>query len=146
MPTVWIEIVRRLVRLLDGLPYQQCAASATAGQSLPQPPFGGQRKKWRRYTVKKPELPDAEVKHLPSTALLEQDATQPPKGMDEEMRPGYQPQEQRHQRRLLTQEEREVFDDMTELFLHQRKCVSVDVAYSLLRAESRAYIRSLREL
>lgn len=64
-----------------------------------QPPFGGQRKKWRRYTVKKPEFPDAEGKHLPSTALLEQDATQPPKRMDEEMRPGYQPQEQRHQRR-----------------------------------------------
>ena len=30
---------------------------------LPQPPPGGQRK-WRRYTIKKPELPDAEVKQL----------------------------------------------------------------------------------
>ena len=41
------------------------------------------------------------------------------------------PQEERHQRRLLPQEEREAFDDMTELFLHQRKCAGVDATYYL---------------
>ena len=60
---------------------------------LPQPPLGGQRKR-RRSTSKEPELPDAEVKQLPSTKFVEEEATQPHKGLDEEMRPGYQPQQQ----------------------------------------------------
>ena len=60
---------------------------------LPQPPPGGQRKR-RRSTSKEPELPDADVKQLPSTKFVEEEATQPHKGLDEEMRPGYQPQQQ----------------------------------------------------
>lgn len=62
---------------------------------VPQPPPGRQRKKRLRFTIKKPELPDAEFTHPPSTAHVQQEETQPRKGIDEEMRPGYQPQQQR---------------------------------------------------
>ena len=99
----------------------------------------------KKLDIQDLEVPEAEVKPLFSTAFVEPEAIQPPKGIDEEMRPGYQPQEQLHQRRRLTQEEREAFDDMMALFLDQQKCVGVDMAYSLLREETRAYIRSLRE-
>ena len=147
----------------------------------PPPPTGGQRKKFR-FRGKRPEfqdaeVPDTEAAHAPSTALVQHEATQPCKDIDEVMRPGYEPHEdegwafsipqdtgyqphedegwalalpselvphERHQKRQLTQEEREVFDDILTLFLDQRKCVSVEVAYTLLRDESRAYIRSVR--
>ena len=46
---------------------------------------------------------------------------------------------------ISTQAEREAFDDMVELFLTQRKCVSVDVCYTLLRENTRTYLRSLKQ-
>ena len=118
----------------------------------PPPPPGGQRKKLRHRT-KKPELldaevPDAEVKHLPSPADSPpwRDSLTPDcNRIDEDMRAGDQPQEQCNQRRPLTQEEREALDDMTALFLHQQNAVSVKTAFTLLREETRAYIRSFRE-
>ena len=103
----------------------------------------------RRVTGKKPELKDAEiagaeVDHQNETALVQQDATQPEKCMHQHMQPGYQPQAELHQS-SLTQVERSVLGDMTTLlFLKELRCVSVDVAYSCLREETRAYIRSFR--
>ena len=103
----------------------------------------------RRVTGKKPELKDAEiagaeVDHQNETALVQQDATQPEKCMHQHMQPGYQPQAELHQS-SLTQVERSVLGDMTTLlFLKELRCVSVDVAYSCLRKETRAYIRSFR--
>ena len=129
---------------LHQLPTGGLPASATGGEHPPCVPTT--KAVWRRYSIKKPQLPDAEVKHRPTTALVEQKETQPRKGIDEQKLPGYQPQEQRHQTACeITQVERRVFDDMMQLFLTQRKCAAVEGMYSLLQDKSRAYIRCFRE-
>ena len=102
----------------------------------------------RRVTAKKPELQDAEiagaeVAHQHETALVHQEAPQPENCRQKHIQPGYQPQADLH-RSCWTQEERSALDDMTTLFLKERRSVSVDVAYSCFREVLRAYIRSFR--
>ena len=92
--------------------------------------------KRRRVSGKRPERKGAE------TALV--GATQPDKCIDEQMQPGYQPHEQLHQS-CLTQVERSGLDDMTTLFLTQRKCASVNGVYYLLQEKTREHIRSFRD-
>ena len=116
-------------------------------------------KKRRRYFVKTTVAPPAEVdkqtisgnepqpKTPPGNPIDEpQPTTQPGNStIDEEMQPGYEPQQISLHSENIPQEAREAFDDMVELFLTQRKCVSVDVCYTLLRENTRTYLRSLKQ-
>ena len=68
------------------------------------------------------------------------DEMPPSNGIKEEVQKGFEeiPNEE-----MQNEESRHAFDDMVEMFLTQRKCTSVNVCYSLLKEDTRRYLRSL---
>ena len=101
-----------------------------------------EKKKRRRYTVKATESLAAEVYKQTISGCELQPKTQQANRIDEEVQPGYEPQQISRDGENIPQDARGVFDDMVELFLTQRKCVSVDTYYSLFRKSTRTYLRS----
>ena len=146
-------------------------APPALGQPLAQLPPFPKMKKGLRYTRKTTEPLAASVDKQTTSGCEQQPQTQPGSQIVNQMQPGYEPQQTSNhsgeQQQLLpiadkvqpgsepkqispqsenmTQEERDVFDDMVDMFLNQRdKFVDVGVAYTLLEKKTRTYLQGIR--
>ena len=90
------------------------------------------------------EAPAAEVDKQTSSCSELQPPTRPGNLREKPMLPGYEPQQSSPHSESMTQEAREAFDDMVDLFLTQRKCLSVNGAYNMLYDDTRAYLKALK--
>ena len=76
------------------------------------------------------------------TRRCKRSRTQPVAGADEEMQPGGNSQQSGFQCEYMQQDAQAAFDDMKKLFVHKRKSIAVGTCFSLLKPETRAYLRS----
>ena len=60
-----------------------------------------------------------------------------------QMPPGHETQQSSPDRQNITQEEREAYDDMVELFRKKRNAAAVKVSYNLLKKNTQAYLNRL---
>ena len=112
---------------------------------LAQLPLSTANTKSRRYTRKTTEILGTEVDKQSISCDQLQPKTQPGNQIDEEMQPGYEPQQLCLQSDAMPREARDAFADMFALFRTQRNAVAVKACYSLLSESTRDYLCSLEE-